>query len=62
MYWHTLGVEDKITSEELKREYDRKRYLEMINLAKHAKILKANECREEKNIHNQGIIVYNNPV
>ncbi|RLN09345.1 hypothetical protein C2845_PM11G15710 [Panicum miliaceum] len=50
----TSGVEDEITPKELKREYARRRYLEITNLAKHVKVLKANECRKEKNIHNQG--------
>ena len=53
------GVEDEITPEELKREYARRRYLEMTDLAKHAKILKANECQQKQKIHNRGIIFYN---
>jgi len=53
------GVEDEITREELKREYARRRYLEMTDLAKHAKILKANECRKEKNLPNPDNIIYN---
>jgi len=50
----TSVVEDEITPEELKRDYDRRRYLEMTDLAKHEKILKANECQKQKNIPNQG--------
>jgi hypothetical protein len=55
----TSGVEDEITLEELKRESDRRRYLEMADLAKYEKILKANLCRKQKNIPNQGTIIYN---
>ena len=44
----TSVVEDEITPEELKRDYDRRRYLEMTDLAKHEKILKANECQKQK--------------
>ena len=52
----TSGVEDEVTPKELKREYDRRRYLKMADLAKHEKILKAMECRKQKNIPKQGTI------
>lgn len=40
------GVYDEITSEELKREKDKRRYFEMA--ARYEKILKAIECRKQK--------------
>lgn len=48
----TSGVEYEITPDELKRNYDRRRYFEMADPAKHEKILKAIECRKQKNITN----------
>ena len=51
-----LEVDDQITSEEVKREKDKRRYLEMADTAKHEKILKAMECRKQKNIPKQGTI------
>jgi hypothetical protein len=32
----------------MKRKYARRRYLEMTDLVKHAKVLKANECGKGK--------------
>jgi hypothetical protein len=55
----TSGVEDEITLEELKWENDRRRYLQMADLAKQEKILKSNEYWKQKNIPNQGTVPYN---
>ena len=49
-------VDDQITPEEVKRQKDKRRYLEMADTAKHEKILKAMECRKQKNIPKQGTI------
>lgn len=41
-------VDDPITSEELKREKDKIKYLEMTDTVRHEKILKTIECRKQK--------------
>ncbi|RLN28890.1 structural maintenance of chromosomes protein 3 [Panicum miliaceum] len=46
-------IDDQITPEEVKREKDKRIYLEMADIAKHQKILKAIECRKQKNIPKQ---------
>ena len=44
----TSGVEDEVTPKELKREYDRRRYLKMADLTKHEKILKLMNAENKK--------------
>jgi len=44
----TSGVEDAVTPKELKREYDRRRYLKMADLTKHEKILKLMNAENKK--------------
>ena len=44
----TSGVEDEVTPKELKREYDRIRYLKLADLTKHEKILKLMNAENKK--------------
>ncbi|RCV11106.1 hypothetical protein SETIT_2G161000v2 [Setaria italica] len=53
-YMYTVGVEE-VSQIELKRDRERKRYANLLDLAREKKILKNNEGRRCKNMSNQAL-------